>query len=402
MRIAFLDCFSGISGDMLLGAMVDAGLPLDLLRAEVAALPVSGYRLEATAVTRAGIAATKVDVALDDTPQPHRRLRDVLDVIEGASLTPADKDTITRIFRRLAEAEAVVHRTSPDEVQFHEVGALDAIVDVTGAVVGLRLLGVEALYCSPLAVGSGSARGAHGRIPAPGPATLALLSAVHAPLRDDAGEPQMELVTPTGAAIIAELAQFSRPAMTLTAVGTGAGTRDVPGRPNVLRIFLGETEAPAPLRTMLLIETNIDDMPAEIFGHVQERLLAAGAADVWFTPIQMKKNRPAVMLSLLCRPELEGDMATLLLAETSTLGLRVREVRRHEAEREVFRFISSLGPAAVKVKRLPGRPPTLAPEFDVCRELARARDLPLIEVYRIVGREAEAALAHDAWQQRGP
>ena len=389
MRIAYLDCFSGISGDMLLGALVDARADLDALRHELAALPVSGYRLEARAVTRAGIAATKVDVALDETPQPHRRLGDVLDLIAGSGLPAPDRDAAARVFRRLAEAEGAVHGIPPDAVHFHEVGAVDAIVDVTGAVVGLRLLGVEALHCSALAVGSGFARSAHGQIPVPGPATAHLLSAVKAPLRDGAGEPAMELVTPTGAAIVAELAHFSRPAMTLTGVGTGAGGRDLPGRPNVLRLFLGATEAPAATRTMLLVETNIDDMPAELFGHVQERLLEAGAADVWFTPIQMKKNRPAVLLSVLCRPELEGTVAGLLLAETSTLGLRVQEVRRHEAEREVLHFASTLGPAAVKVKRLPGRPPYLAPEYELCRQLAAAHDLPLIEVYRLVAAEAE-------------
>ena len=399
MRIAFLDCFSGISGDMLLGALVDAGLSLEALRDELASLPVGGYRLMAQRTTRAGIAATKVDVVLDDAPQPHRRLGDVLDVIGGSRLPEADKDAAARVFRRLAEAEAAVHGTAPEEVQFHEVGAVDAIVDVTGAVVGLRLLGVEALYCSPLAVGSGSARGAHGRIPAPGPATMALLTAVNAPLRDGAGEPQMELVTPTGAAIVAELARFQRPAMSLAGAGTGAGQRDIPGRPNVLRLFLGETDAPEAVRTMLLVETNIDDMPAELFGHVQERLFAAGAADVWFTPIQMKKNRPGVLLSALCRPELEGEVAALILAETSTLGLRVREVRRHEADRDVVRFASSLGPAEVKVKRLPGRPPAAAPEYEICRALAAAHGLPLIEVYRIVAREAEAWLAADGRHQ---
>jgi pyridinium-3,5-bisthiocarboxylic acid mononucleotide nickel chelatase len=393
MRIAYLDCFSGISGDMLLGALVDAGVPLDRLTAELASLPVAGYRLEARRVERAGIAATKVDVVLDGADQPHRGLGDVLTIIDGSTLPAADKHAAGSVFRRLAAAEAAVHNTTPDAVHFHEVGAIDAIVDITGAVVGLRLLEVEALYCSALAVGSGSARAAHGRIPVPGPATLALLGAVQAPLRDDAGEPRMELVTPTGAAIVAELADFRRPAMRLLGAGVGAGTRDIPGRPNVLRLLLGETDAARPVRTMLLIETNIDDMPGELFGHVQERLLTAGAADVWFTPIQMKKNRPAVLLAALCRPELEETVAGLILAETTTLGLRVQEVRRLEAEREVLRFESSLGPAAVKVKRLPGRPPVAAPEYDVCRELAARHGLPLLEVYGIVAAEARALVS---------
>jgi pyridinium-3,5-bisthiocarboxylic acid mononucleotide nickel chelatase len=392
MRVAFLDCFSGISGDMLLGALVDAGVSIDDLRRELSSLPVGGYELAVERVLRAGVAATKVDVVLDGREQPHRRLGDVLAIIGGSRLPAEDKDAASRIFRRLARAEAEVHGVTPDEVHFHEVGAVDAIVDVTGAVAGLRLLGVEALYCSPLAVGGGSARSAHGRIPAPGPATMLLLAGVQAPLRDGTGEPAIELVTPTGAAIVAELADFSRSAMRLTGVGSGAGSRDIPARPNILRLFLGETEAPPSTRTMLLIETNIDDMPGELFGHVQERLLAHGAADAWFTPIQMKKNRPAVMLSVLCRPDLEGEIAGLLLAETSTLGLRVHEVRRHEAEREVLRFTSSLGPVAVKVKRLPGRPPRAAPEYDDCRALAVAHGLPLIEVYTLVAREAEAAV----------
>jgi hypothetical protein len=346
-------------------------------------------------VLRAGIRATKVDVLLDEAPQPERHLADVLELIEASGLPAADRAAATRVFTRLAQAEAAVHGTSVAEVHFHEVGALDAIVDVLGSIAGLRLLGVEALYCSPLAVGGGSARSAHGRIPAPGPATVALLAAVSAPLRDSTGEPQMELVTPTGAALVSELARFTRPAMRLTGAGAGAGTREIPGRPNILRVLLGEREeepaAPA-VRTMTLLETNIDDMPGEIFGHVLERLLAAGAVDAWFVPIQMKKNRPAVQLGALCRPEDEAALARLILAETTTLGLRAYSVRRYEAEREVLRFASSLGPAVVKVKRLPDRPPRAAPEYDACRELAAAHDLPLLTVYERVAREAESLL----------
>src|SRR5262245_30450436 len=219
MRIGFLDAFSGISGDMLLGAIVDAGVPLETLAAELAGLDLPGYHLSATPVTRAGIAAAKVDVVLEDAPQPERHLADVLEIVNAARLPDADKRAVARIFTRLAEAEGRVHGSSLQKVHFHEVGAVDAIVDVTGAVVGLRLLGIEALYCSALAVGSGTARSAHGRIPVPGPATAQLLASVNAPLRDGTGEPAMELVTPTGAAIVAELATFTRPAMTLHAVG---------------------------------------------------------------------------------------------------------------------------------------------------------------------------------------
>jgi hypothetical protein len=385
-RIAYLDCFSGISGDMLLGALVDAGLKIEALRAELATLAVRGYRIEAERVQRAGLAATKVHVRLEEAAQPHRRLPDVLGVIEESALPAEDRERAANVFRRLAQAEANVHGTEPDAVDFHEVGAVDAIVDVTGAVAGLRLLGVEELYCSALPAGGGSVRGAHGTLPVPAPATLALLAEARTPLA--AGpDPDVELVTPTGAAIVATLARFERPAMTLDAAGYGAGGRDPADRPNVLRVWLGEALAGGH-PGMLLIETNIDDMNPEVYGYVQERLFAAGAADVWFAPIQMKKNRPGVLLSTLCPPEREADVAQVLLAETSTLGLRVQPVARHEAQREVLEFESSLGPAAVKVKRLPGRAPAVAPEYEACARIARERGLPLLEVYRLVQDEA--------------
>jgi uncharacterized protein (TIGR00299 family) protein len=387
--IAYLDCFSGISGDMLLGALIDAGVAPDALRAELAKLSLSGYQLDVAKTQRAGLAATSVTVVLEEAKQPHRRLADILSLIERSALSGEDKERGAQVFRRLAQAEARVHGTEPEAVEFHEVGAVDAIVDVLGAVAGLRLLGVERLYCSPLPVGGGTARGAHGELPVPAPATLALLADAGAPLA--AGpDAEIELVTPTGAAIVTALARFERPAMAVRAVGYGAGARDLEGRPNVLRLWLGEALArPA---TMLLIETNIDDMSAELFGYAQERLFAAGAADVWFVPIQMKKNRPGVLLSALCPVERESAVVEVLLRETSTLGVRVREISRHEAARETFEFESSLGPATVKVKQLPGLT-TVAPEYEACARLARERGLPLLEVYRIVQREAEQRLA---------
>jgi uncharacterized protein (TIGR00299 family) protein len=296
------------------------------------------------------------------------------------------------VFRTLAEAEARVHGIAPEEVHFHEVGAVDAIIDVIGAVVALRLLGVDQVYVSPLPLGSGTVRTAHGSLPVPAPATLALLTAARAPLRSGTDEPAVELVTPTGAALLTALGRFERPAMRLMGSGTGAGGRDLPDRPNVLRVLLGETETAPLVRPMVVLETNIDDMPAELFGYALERLFAAGAVDVWFTPIQMKKNRPATMLSVLCRPEQEAALVDLLLHETSTLGVRVREVQRYEAARERFEFQSSLGPAVVKVKRLAGEPPRVAPEYDVCRALAARSGLPLLEVYRIITSEALATL----------
>jgi uncharacterized protein (TIGR00299 family) protein len=393
-RVAYLDCFSGISGDMLLGALLDAGLDIHALRSELAKMSLGGYRLDAAKATRAGLSATKASVALEEAAQPHRRLRDILALIEASSLPDADKERGASVFRRLALAEGRVHGVEPEAVEFHEVGAVDAIVDVMGAVAGLRLLGVDKLYCSPLPAGGGTARGSHGVLPVPAPATLALLAEAGAPLK--AGpDPDFELVTPTGAAIVATLATFQRPAMTVQGVGYGAGGRDVEGRPNVLRLWLGEAADARPA-TMLLIETNIDDMNPEIYPFVQDRLFEAGAADVWLTSVQMKKNRPGVLLSVLCALEREDAIAAVVLRETSTLGMRVREVRRHEAERELFEFESSLGAAAVKVKRLSGRPPVVAPEYEVCAALARKTSLPLSEVYRIVQAEALQRLAEQS------
>jgi len=390
-RIAYLDCFSGVSGDMLLGALLDAGVGGDALGAELQKLGVDGWSLRAERVRRAGIAATLVHVELAETPQPHRRLADIIALLDASSLMPDDRERASMIFRRLAEAEARVHGVSPEEIDFHEVGALDAIVDVVGGVVGLRLLGVERLYCSALPAGGGTARSAHGTLPVPAPATLELMAMANAPMASSVGDRAMELVTPTGAAIVTALGAFERPPMHVTRVGYGAGGRDPEGWPNVLRLWLGD--AIEPVRpAMLLIETNIDDMNPEIYGYVQERLFDAGAADVWFQPIQMKKNRPGVMLSVLCSAEREDAVAALLLRETSTLGVRVSAVSRHEAQRESFEFESSLGPAAVKVKRLPGEPPRIAPEYEACRRIAEARALPIAEVYRVVEREARERL----------
>lgn len=396
--IAYLDCFSGVSGDMLLGAMLDAGLSLDSLRGELDKLGLGGYRLEAQATQRAGLAATRATVVLEKRRQPHRRLPEILRLIRSSDLPLSDRRRGEAVFQRLAEAEASVHGTAAESVEFHEVGALDAIVDVMGAVAGLRLLGVRGLYASALPAGGGSVRSTHGVLPVPAPATLELIALAGAPLAGAADDVQAELVTPTGAAIVTTLAKFERPAMTVSAVGYGAGARDLPGRPNVLRLWLGRAVTPRP-RDMLLVETNIDDMNPELFGYVQEMLFAAGAADVWFSPIQMKKNRPATLLSVLCSREREEAVVRVLLRETSTLGVRVGEVARHEARRDSLEFDSSLGRVAVKVKRLEGEAPRVAPEYDSCRRLARQHGLPLAEVYRIVAAEAERWLAE---RETGP
>jgi uncharacterized protein (TIGR00299 family) protein len=389
-RVAYFDCFSGASGDMILGALLDAGLPFEALQAEVEklAMPSGAFRLAAGSVRRAGFAATKLDVIVNEPPR-HRSLADVLDVIAGSRLPEGDRTKVEAVFRALAAAEAKVHGQSIDAVELHEVGAVDALVDVAGTVAGLRLLAVEAVYVSPLPLGSGEVRGAHGALPVPAPATLELLARASAPVSGGEG-PRLELVTPTAAALLTTLGRFERPAMRLERTGVGAGSRDPADRPNVLRVWLGEAEAGD--RRMRLIETNVDDMTPELLGYALESLLAGGAADAWFTPIQMKKNRPAVLVSVLCREALEREMVDILLRETTTLGVRVWEVGRYEAERELFEFESSLGPAVVKLKRLSGEAPRIAPEYEVCKRLAQERSLPLAEVYRIVAAEAEAHL----------
>ncbi len=389
-RVAYFDCFSGASGDMILGALIDSGLPFESLRDEVSklALPPGAFELRVEPVQRAGFAATKLDVMVTEPPR-HRSLAEVLDILRRSRLSESDRTHIESVFQALGEVEAKVHGGSLDEVQLHEVGAVDALVDVTGCVVGLRLLGVRDVYVSPLPLGHGEGKSSHGSMPLPAPATLELIARAGAPTVEGEG-PRGEMVTPTGAALLTTIGRFDRPAMRIETVGIGAGGRDPADRPNVLRVWLGETEPPG--KRMRLIETNIDDMSPELLAYTQESLLERGAADVWFTPIQMKKSRPAVMLSVLCQEALEADLVQVLLSETSTLGVRVRDVSRYEAERDVFEFESSLGPAAVKVKRLPGEEPRVAPEYEVCRRIAVEKALPLAEVYRIVAAEAEHQL----------
>jgi pyridinium-3,5-bisthiocarboxylic acid mononucleotide nickel chelatase len=388
--LAYLDCFSGVSGDMLLGAILDCGVSTDDLQRELAKLRLEGYSFSSRRVTRAGLAATQAVVEVAGAPSA-RALNDVLEVIEESGLPQGEKEKGSRIFQLLAEAEAKVHGETVEIVHLHDVGAVDAIVDVMGTLAGLRLLEVEELFASALPAGSGSTGGPHGTLPVPAPATLELLSRAKAPLRAaDSGAG--ELVTPTGAAIVTALAKFGRPEMTLERAGYGAGTREIDGRPNVLRICIGERIAGA-TRPMVLIETNIDDMTGEMLGYARDKLLAVGAADVWFSSIQMKKGRPGVMLSVICGESQEEAVARLLLRETSTLGVRVRPVHRWEAERELLEFESSLGPAAVKVKRLPDEPPRVSPEYEACKLIAEAKGLPLAEVYRVVQAEAEAKIA---------
>lgn len=389
VKAGYFDCISGVSGDMILGALVDCGLSVDALESELAKLDIGGYVMAAGPASRGAINGTQVTVVMEGGGVQHRGLGDILSLIQGSSLGKRVKERSAGIFQRLAEAEARVHRVAVNEVRFHEVGATDAIVDVVGAVIALDFLGIEVLYSSPLPSGGGTADTLHGSIPVPAPAMLELIASSNAPIRPTP-ERGRELVTPTGAAIITTLASFDRPTIYLDRVGYGIGTRDDTQIPNVLPLWTGETAQEE--GELLLLETNIDDMSPELCGYVMERLFERGALDVWFTPIQMKKNRPAVMLSVLISPAAEGAMVDTILRETTTFGLRVQRVERRTADRETMQFDSSLGRVALKLKRLHGEIAGTAPEYEDCRRIAIESGLPLQEVYRIVNAEGRAKL----------
>ncbi len=385
--IAYLDCHSGISGDMFLGALLDAGLSFDALKQGLATLPVSDYQLTFAPFTDKGIRGAHFDVQLADREQPTRHLSDIVAILDAANLPPRARETALAIFRCLAEAEATVHGTSVEEVHFHEVGAVDAIVDITGAALGLEMLGITQLYASALPLTSGSVKTAHGLLPVPAPATLEILRKVQAPWRPAAAEG--ELVTPTGAAILATLARFELPAMTIERVGYGFGRKQLPW-PNCLRLCLGTAYAVAARSAeelesdwVSVIETNIDNMSGELLGGLMERLLVVGALDVSYTALQMKKNRPATLVSIICRPTDEERLSQVLLQETSTLGVRIQHMQRLKARREQQLLSTPLGEMLVKVKRLGTRIISASPEYEECQRIARERNLPLAEVYDV-------------------
>ncbi len=381
--MAYFDCLSGISGNMTLGALLACGLEEAALVRGLAQLPVHGWALKTETVLRRGISAVHVEVEEHhhheghDHHHPHRGLGDILRIIEGSTLSARVKQQASAIFTRLGEAEAAVHGTTPDQVHFHEVGAIDAIVDIVGTVIGLEALGIEHIVASPLPLGRGWVTCAHGTFPVPAPATAMLVRDV--PIVES--DIEAELVTPTGAAIVTTLADHfgPLPTMTVRAVGYGAGGRDLP-RPNVLRVFLGETAESAPVEIVGL-ETNLDDLPGEITGYLMDRLFAAGALDVFFTPIQMKKNRPGVLVRVLCAPIDEQGCTATLFAETTTLGVRRTAYTRTVLPREFHTVETPYGPVRVKVSRW-GEVERAEPEYEDCRALAEQHGVPLLAVYR--------------------
>ena len=395
-KIAYLDCYSGISGDMFLGAMLDAGLSLDTLKTSLAALPITGYQLISEPFYDKGIRGLRFDVVMTKQEQPTRHLSDIVALLKTSLLPPRVRDTALAIFQCLAEAEATVHASTLEEVHFHEVGAVDAIIDITGAAIAIETLGISQLYASPLPLTGGHVKTAHGLLPVPAPATLEILRRVAAPWKPCAAEG--ELVTPTGAAILATLARFETPAIAIDRVGYGFGRKSLPW-PNCLRLCLGQTRSlpgmdsakGADTDWVTVIESNIDNMTGELLGGLMDRLLAAGALDVSYIPMQMKKNRPAVMVSVICSVE-EGDtLAHVLLRETATLGVRIQQVQRLKAQRTQERIETPLGPMMVKVKRLGARVISASPEYEDCQRIALERNMPLEEVYE-VARQAIASI----------
>ena len=378
MRTIYFDCFAGASGDMILGALVDAGVNPEQLQQQIGLLGVSGYSIDFETVDRSGISATYARVRTAHE-HSHRHLSDILQIIYGSSLPDSVKERAARIFSRLAEAEARVHNEPIEKVHFHEVGALDAIIDVVGAAIGFELLGAKRFVCSPLHVGSGTVEMDHGRFPVPPPAVAELLKGAPFYSSDIPGE----LLTPTGAAILSTVCDSFGPVpkMKLEQTGYGAGTRQYEKFPNVLRILVGEDEATVSAdERLLMIETNMDDISPQILGHVMDRALTLGALDCYFTAIQMKKNRPGVLLSVLCKTEDRERFMQILFAETTTLGVRSYEVERRALQRSVVRVETRYGPIDVKVAQLNGHIIKDMPEFEQCRQAALNAGVPLREV----------------------
>ena len=388
-RVAYLDCSSGASGDMLLGALVDLGLSVDALRSELAKLPLKGYRIEAHKVHRSGLHATKVDVVVDPEPghghghghgdqPPHRGLREILDLVDKSALEPAVKDRAARLFRRLAEAEAAVHGTTPEEIHFHEVGAVDSIVDIVGGVLGLSWLRADRIVASPLNVGTGTVSMSHGVFSVPPPATALLVQGV--PVY---GAGEGELLTPTGALLVTGHATAYGPLPPLRSegVGHGAGSRDTPGRPNVLRLIVGEEAGTAPSQKVLVLEAEMDDLSPQLCGPLLEKLFSAGALDVYYTAIQMKKGRPGILVTVIAEPDRREAAEEVLFSEATTLGVRRQEWERTVLDREVVTVETPYGPVGVKVGRRGGRVYNAQPEFDDCQRVATARGVPVKEVW---------------------
>lgn len=390
MKIAYFDCFSGAAGDMIVASLLDAGDCFDDLQKRLAGLNVPGYQVKTEKVRKQGFAASRFDVIVDpDTPKPHRHLKHVEQIINDSQLPASVKDRSVRVFRRLAEAEAKAHGTTIEKVHFHEVGAIDAIVDVIGAVICLDLLGVDEVRCSPLVVGSGTVKCEHGLMPVPAPGTANLIEGFPLASSDEPGE----LLTPTGAAILTTLStQFGPlPAMTVQATGCGAGTREGKTRPNLLRVLIGQTEAVGQTDEVVVLDANLDDTTGQVVAQAVEQLLGAGALDAFCTPITMKKGRPAMMITVLAEPASADKLERILFEETPTFGVRRHVARRRKLQRDWQPVETPFGVIRIKTGKLDDKLVSATPEYEDCRQAAQAACVPVREVIT-------AALT--AWQKR--
>ena len=394
MKVLYFDCFSGASGDMIVGALIDAGVPLDEIRGALGSLSIDGDAVWTERVQRAGIGATKFQVRGEDgshaphhhvhaggvatEAHAHRTLPEIYTLIDGSRLSATGKDRAKALFARLGEVEGTIHGTPVDKVHLHEVGSLDSIVDIVSTVHALELLGADRIVASPLNVGSGTIRSAHGLYPVPAPATVRLLEGV--PVYS--GTQRAEMVTPTGALLVSAYAtEFGGiPAMKIAAIGYGAGARNFEDTPNVLRVLIGEADAAAPTHAVVVIEAEIDDMNPQLFGVVMDKLLAAGALDVFYTPIQMKKNRPGTLLSAIAAPAAREKLTAIIFRETTTIGVRYREMTRECLDRETQTVTTPFGQVRFKVARRNGEILNASPEFDDCVRLAEASGLSVKEI----------------------
>jgi len=380
MKTAYFDCVFGVSGDMILGSLVAAGVPADHLRTELGKLGVHGFELRESAKKAGGISAVHIDV-ITEHQHAHRHLSHIRDIIESSTLSETVKKNAVAIFTRLAEAEAKVHGTTPEKIHFHEVGALDAIVDVTGACIGLDYLGIEKVMASPIRVGTGTVKCAHGVMPVPVPAVVELTKNVPVVRTAIDGE----ITTPTGAAILTTLVSNWGPVSHFTGevVGYGAGTKEWEDHPNILRLVVGETPSAYATDHSVLIETNIDDMNPEVYGYLTDRMFEAGALDVYLTPIYMKKGRPGTLLSILTGETEMDRIMGILFSETTTLGVRITHVARRKTLREPRIIDTEFGPVKVKVATVEGVE-RIAPEYEECARIARAHHIPLLKVYELI------------------
>jgi len=385
MKIAYLDTIAGISGDMTLGAFLSAGVSLDYLVSELKKLNIAGYEVSARHIKRNGIAATKVDVVISEATAHHRHLLAITTIIEQSTLGKTVQDTAKKIFHEVAVAEATVHDSTIEKVHFHEVGAIDSIVDIVGTAICLEHMGIERVFSSPVKLGSGgTVNTQHGTMPIPTPATIEILKGYPIVLT----EIPFELTTPTGAAIVKALSSGTLPfeQLSVRSIGYGAGTREIPAIPNLLRLIIGDLDQRYERDDVVTIETNIDDMNPEILPYVIEKLIGAGAVDAFLIPIVMKKGRPANLLSVLVEQSRLDAMLGILFRETSTLGVRIQHVERRKLPRTQRKIQTSLGPVTAKSVFI-DRHERLIPEFEECKRLAAEKNLPLMEVYRILENE---------------